>query len=215
MLPDGHVLKGQPRNCTTEVCGYLLGVGTAGGMASGSSGSGVIDAERGAVIGVASAMAGKGRCSDPLVTDDSGGLLLYIGTLMKVGGERENAKIWRGRWATVGGGDRHAGLPLQWGLAALGGSRTQEPGLWVGTSPALFLSAGQLGRTCHDSRTFAPPSVAAQAWDMGFHKLFGRRVDGKRWAEYEKYTRHTPTLTIGNVVPEVNPRRGPTRFSVV
>ncbi|KAL6776811.1 hypothetical protein ACKKBF_B31005 [Auxenochlorella protothecoides x Auxenochlorella symbiontica] len=136
MLPDGHVLKGQPRNCTTEVCGYLLGVGTAGGMASGSSGSGVIDAERGAVIGVASAMAGKGRCSDPLGTDDSGGLLLYIGTLMK-------------------------------------------------------------------------------AWDMGFHKLFGRRVDGKRWAEYEEYTRPTPTLTIGNVVPEVNPRRGPTRFSVV
>ncbi|KAL6769437.1 hypothetical protein ACKKBG_A31010 [Auxenochlorella protothecoides x Auxenochlorella symbiontica] len=133
---NGNVHVGEVGNCTTEVCGFLYGKGISGGMGPGSSGSGVIDAELGKVIGTASAMAANSFCSKSEDTSGSAGMELFIGTLMK-------------------------------------------------------------------------------AWDMGFHKLFGRRVDGKRWAEYEKYTRHTPTLTIGNVVPEVNPRRGPTRFSVV
>lgn len=83
---NGNVHVGEVGNCTTEVCGFLYGKGISGGMGPGSSGSGVIDAELGKVIGTASAMAANSFCSESEDTSGSDGMELFIGTLMKVSG---------------------------------------------------------------------------------------------------------------------------------
>ncbi|KFM22662.1 hypothetical protein F751_0458 [Auxenochlorella protothecoides] len=54
----------------------------------------------------------------------------------------------------------------------------------------------------------------AAAWEHGFHRLFDLPRDGERSAEYEEYTRALPTITVGNIVPEVNPRLGATHMTI-
>ncbi|KAL6769258.1 hypothetical protein ACKKBF_B18110 [Auxenochlorella protothecoides x Auxenochlorella symbiontica] len=52
------------------------------------------------------------------------------------------------------------------------------------------------------------------AWEHGFHSLYNLSREDEGSAEYEVYTRSRPTITVGNVVPEVYPRLGPTSCSV-
>ncbi|KAL6783785.1 hypothetical protein ACKKBF_B05785 [Auxenochlorella protothecoides x Auxenochlorella symbiontica] len=52
------------------------------------------------------------------------------------------------------------------------------------------------------------------AWEHGLHRIFNRSVEDEGGAEFEEYTRALPTITVGNIVPEVNPRKGSTSFSI-
>ncbi len=58
------------------------------------------------------------------------------------------------------------------------------------------------------------PRTNAQAWEHGLHRIFNRSVEDEGGAEFEEHTRALPTITVGNIVPEVNPRKGSTSFSI-
>lgn len=54
-----------------------------------------------------------------------------------------------------------------------------------------------------------------QAWIDGLYKAFNGSVDVPGSGEWEYYTRPLPTITVGNIVPEVDPGLGSTSISVV
>ncbi|KFM22664.1 hypothetical protein F751_0460 [Auxenochlorella protothecoides] len=55
----------------------------------------------------------------------------------------------------------------------------------------------------------------ARAWVSGLYHLFdGATVDQPGSAEYTNYSPPLPTLSIGNIVPEVNPILGPAAISI-
>ncbi len=65
---------------------------------------------------------------------------------------------------------------------------------------------------CHASHK--PASHQPQAWEHGLHRIFNRSVEDEGGAEFEEYTRALPTITVGNIVPEVNPRLGATHMTI-
>lgn len=61
----------------------------------------------------------------------------------------------------------------------------------------------------------SPPSPFRQAWLDGMYRVFNGSADQPGSAEWELYDRPLPTITVTNIVPEVNPGQGPTSFSIV
>lgn len=59
-------------------------------------------------------------------------------------------------------------------------------------------------------------SCLLQAWVDGMYKLWeDGEPDEPMFADYSAYTAPIPTITIGNIVPDVTPATGPTAVSFV
>lgn len=58
-------------------------------------------------------------------------------------------------------------------------------------------------------------SYSLQAWTRGMHKLWpDSSPDTPIMTDYEHYDAPTPTITVGNIVPDITPITGPTNISI-
>ena len=70
--------------------------------------------------------------------------------------------------------------------------------------PAIWYSPAYLSSTC-----------PLQAWVEGMYELWPNATAEKPiQVDYEPYNSPTPTITIGNIVPELSPAVGPASISI-
>lgn len=117
-------------------------------------------------------------------------------------------------------GERRAGRQLAV-TAERAAARTEMPGVVASSEEGkrlrpplarvMALTQGTPRATAPDFSLLQPH---LQAWLDGMNELWNASIDYPMTTEYTNYSRALPTITIGNIVPEVNPLLGPAAFSL-